>query len=262
MGEVAIQSFLCHPHNMIGLTEGCFNSSLKLGTSTNLSANSHDGRYNDTMRRGFTLVEIIVVIVILMILAAILFPVFSRAKENSKQTSCQAQLHQFATGLGMYRSDHDDLGYRHLNKGNRYPWNWYEGLEPYLKDGRLVWCVEPGNWGEPNTEYGFYNWPHQNIAVGGNPFGLYKSWDAPAGRTVVMCKNHARGPNLDPYGMREGKVLYAREDTSVSKVDAKALHRWFYLNDTHQWTTDLPINRGAQVLYQFPGEPWPPIPEN
>ncbi|MCE5322744.1 prepilin-type N-terminal cleavage/methylation domain-containing protein [bacterium] len=54
------------------------------------------------MRRGFTLIELLVVIAIIAILAAILFPVYTNAKEHANATKCLSNLKQIATGAFMY----------------------------------------------------------------------------------------------------------------------------------------------------------------
>jgi prepilin-type N-terminal cleavage/methylation domain-containing protein len=56
---------------------------------------------------GFTLIELLVVIAILAILAAILFPVFARARSKGYQASCASNLKQIATAIIMYGDDHD-----------------------------------------------------------------------------------------------------------------------------------------------------------
>jgi len=61
------------------------------------------------MRRGFTLIELLVVIAIIAILAAILFPVFAKAREKARQTSCLNNQKQIATSLLMYAQDHDEM---------------------------------------------------------------------------------------------------------------------------------------------------------
>ena len=57
--------------------------------------------------RGFTLIELLVVIAIIAILAAILFPVFARAREKARQTSCLSNVMQLTLGILMYAQDYD-----------------------------------------------------------------------------------------------------------------------------------------------------------
>lgn len=59
-------------------------------------------------RRGFTLIELLIVIAIIAILAAILFPVFAKARENARRASCQSNLKQIGLGITMYAQDYDE----------------------------------------------------------------------------------------------------------------------------------------------------------
>ncbi|MFP3905123.1 MAG: prepilin-type N-terminal cleavage/methylation domain-containing protein, partial [Armatimonadota bacterium] len=56
--------------------------------------------------KGFTLIELLVVIAIIAILAAILFPVFARAREKARQSSCLSNVKQLATAHAMYVQDY------------------------------------------------------------------------------------------------------------------------------------------------------------
>jgi prepilin-type N-terminal cleavage/methylation domain-containing protein len=61
-----------------------------------------------TLKKGFTLIELLVVIAIIAILAAILFPVFARAREKARQASCLSNLKQIALAHMMYAQDYDE----------------------------------------------------------------------------------------------------------------------------------------------------------
>jgi len=89
------------------------------------------------MRKGFTLIELLVVIAIIAILAAILFPVFARAREKARQTSCLSNLKQLALGGLMYAQDYDErfVTYRYPD-----PYYWPDKIEPYLKNAQILRC--------------------------------------------------------------------------------------------------------------------------
>src|SRR4028119_569869 len=57
---------------------------------------------------GFTLIELLIVIAVIAILAALLFPVFARARENARKSSCQSNLKQIGLGLIQYAQDFDE----------------------------------------------------------------------------------------------------------------------------------------------------------
>ncbi len=108
------------------------------------------------MRRteGFTLIELLVVIAIIAILAAILFPVFARAREKAKQASCASNAKQIALGFMMYVQDYDEMFMRHC-----YCYGgscWMYKIDPYVKNWQLFSCpAKPGNWRWCDRGYGF-----------------------------------------------------------------------------------------------------------
>jgi prepilin-type N-terminal cleavage/methylation domain-containing protein/prepilin-type processing-associated H-X9-DG protein len=88
-------------------------------------------------RRGFTLIELLVVIAIIAILAAILFPVFAKAREKARQASCLSNLKQVAIACQMYREDYDGVNVRIYFTATV---RWHQAVAPYIKNTDLFRC--------------------------------------------------------------------------------------------------------------------------
>jgi len=126
--------------------------------------------------QAFTLIELLVVIAIIAILAAILFPVFARARENARKAACMSNLKQIGLAAMMYVQDYDEHYpimdiYPVLNSGGR----WYDLLQPYAKSRQVFACPTSGpvlancsyGWNISGTWHGTLN----GATNSGNGFG-------------------------------------------------------------------------------------------
>jgi prepilin-type N-terminal cleavage/methylation domain-containing protein/prepilin-type processing-associated H-X9-DG protein len=111
-------------------------------------------------RRGFTLIELLVVIAIIAILAAILFPVFAKAREKARQTSCLSNVKQLMLGMLSYAQDYDERFPVGSVSAGGY---WHTVITPYLKNEQIKRCPSEttvsGNatFGYTNYGWNFYN---------------------------------------------------------------------------------------------------------
>jgi prepilin-type N-terminal cleavage/methylation domain-containing protein/prepilin-type processing-associated H-X9-DG protein len=141
--------------------------------------------------RGFTLIELLVVIAIIAILAAILFPVFARARENARRASCQSNEKQLGLGFMQYTQDYDE----------KFPSStyglvgWGGMIYPYVKSAEVFKC--PSDPTQTRTGMGT-SWRVVSYAANNNitapvanggwtstVAGSWTNFDAPA-RTVLL----------------------------------------------------------------------------
>ena len=101
-------------------------------------------------KRAFTLIELLVVIAIIAILAAILFPVFAKAREKARQSSCLSNVKQIGLGVMQYIQDYDER----FPKGSGYTaaatiistyGEWYINCQPYMKNTQIMTCPSYNN---------------------------------------------------------------------------------------------------------------------
>ena len=93
-------------------------------------------------RKGFTLIELLVVIAIIAILAAILFPVFAKAREKARQATCVSNVKQIMNATMMYTQDYDEMmNWSPTAAAGANPWiSWPFLLEPYMKSWDVLAC--------------------------------------------------------------------------------------------------------------------------
>jgi prepilin-type N-terminal cleavage/methylation domain-containing protein/prepilin-type processing-associated H-X9-DG protein len=139
-------------------------------------------------RPGFTLIELLVTIAIIAILAAILFPVFARARENARRASCMSNLKQISLGIRMYTQDFDEhVPPIRINDtpDAQNPYGWADAVQPYVKSTQLFQC--------PSEEHGAL---HPNDAVFKGP----KPNEAGAGYTDYWMNGMTSKTTAQGYG--------------------------------------------------------------
>ncbi|MCW3060794.1 MAG: prepilin-type N-terminal cleavage/methylation domain [Capsulimonas sp.] len=99
-------------------------------------------------RNGFTLIELLVVIAIIAILAAILFPVFAKAREKARQISCASNMKQLALGLLQYNQDNDESM---PTTNTIWGGGWAGEVYPYVKSKGVYGCPDDST--NPGSNY-------------------------------------------------------------------------------------------------------------
>jgi prepilin-type N-terminal cleavage/methylation domain-containing protein/prepilin-type processing-associated H-X9-DG protein len=160
--------------------------------------------YFKNFRKAFTLIEILVVVAIIALLAAILFPVFARARENARRASCMSNLKQLGLGLMQYIQDYDgtypsvcfgdgctDPGFSKTYNNGRY--KWMDAIYPYVKNEQVYDCPSaplpyrnaantatlspytfrtPYHFGSYGANYAYHNYPIGTVTC---ESGLFRS---------------------------------------------------------------------------------------
>jgi prepilin-type N-terminal cleavage/methylation domain-containing protein/prepilin-type processing-associated H-X9-DG protein len=166
-------------------------------------------------RRGFTLIELLVVIAIIAILAAMLFPVFSRAREQARRTACSSNMRQIGMAFMMYAQDadetlppfsqgsgyHGSLGYA----GGNGP-RWADVVYPYVKNSQVFDCpsaptqrmtIYPGGSFFDITKYSYgYSSPSSGAAEFGAAGRALSEFEDPSG-TIMVAEDGRQDANAD-----------------------------------------------------------------
>ena len=194
-------------------------------------------------QKGFTLIELLVVIAIIALLAAILFPVFARARENARRASCQSNLKQIGLGIAQYSQDYDErmpsTAMGGTSSGSTYAGgsSWQVLLQPYVKSYQIFACpsntrkalAAPSDAGDKVTVVS-YAAPRENRGTGNVTNGA-----AFGNRGLV-------GPILSDFPQVAQTIMVA--DANVDDTDFRMTNTGWVTNDSDNGTSNTALYAG------------------
>jgi prepilin-type N-terminal cleavage/methylation domain-containing protein/prepilin-type processing-associated H-X9-DG protein len=191
-------------------------------------------------RSAFTLIELLVVIAIIAILAAILFPVFGRARENARRSSCLSNMKQLGLGMMQYIQDYDETfphafwnvdnsvnGYQ--DQANERGWSY--NIQPYIKSVQVFQCpsdlVAPPNYSLLSDTAGQHYLAYTDYCYNramGNPAGVNAPTVKLARLTMasntVMFTEMTGGPSGTSAGGGPGGGFTTTPGLAIGRVDS------------------------------------------
>lgn len=187
--------------------------------------------------RGFTLIELLVVIAIIAILAAMLFPVFARARENARRTSCLSNVRQLGMAFQQYFQDYDEQ-FPLLGKGGASETSWFFTMQPYIRSTAMLRCPNDTAQFWPRSES---DWMNPSVTLA--PDGVSKLRRAsyvlngylPAGNS-----NAGQGGNFPHIAsiQKPSSLIFLSESPSERTGNYFHAHAWNAPASSSHWLMD------------------------
>ncbi len=191
---------------------------------------------NPKIANGFTLIELLVVIAIIAILAAILFPAFSRARENARRASCQSNMKQLGLGFTQYLQDYDEhypvgvftgntdsSGCDTANPYGNRGYGWAGQIYPYVKSQQIYACPsDPNSSNGTGVEVSYF---YSNDIPGGCVSGSYK---VGIGGSIALMNAAAR------------TVLAGEMQCSPGASSTRVANSEFGGTQAYDWANNIP----------------------
>ena len=177
-------------------------------------------------RSGFTLIELLVVIAIIAILAAILFPVFARAREKARQASCTSNVKQITLGFLMYVQDYDEKMLCYARGAfDVPPWTyWPHQLQPYIKNWQVYGC--------PSHRYAGTSMTYQGEYYPQRPTYHFAPW----------YWSRTSGPPSMAQIERPAEKMMVSDGNHPALSDNPPIRPWLTAQECGQWTCGRMVN--------------------
>ena len=190
------------------------------------------------MKKGFTLIELLVVIAIIAILAAILFPVFAKAREKARQTSCLNNLKQIGTAFLQYCQDNDE----------RYPVYWRQQLQTDTSMPGSIFNTSNGAVGGKYTSWMDNIYPYiKNTQVFVCPSAVLREAGAPSYGYNRLVSNSAGNPRSLGEILRPAEIILTLDYASQYGTYANCIEYTNFKNAPSNCV--CPHNDGTNVTY-------------
>ncbi len=203
------------------------------------------------MKRGFTLIELLVVIAIIAILAAILFPVFAKARENARKANCLSNVKQLTLAGLSYAQDYDETWCRCSQwlPGGTAVTYWYDLVTPYIKNTKVWVCPSATNYACG------YGWNGRLTGYHYNEINLTLAAIPRPAETLFLADSvrHTASETVDSMGRTIYKVAFSTFCSPTGGIAARHMDgaNYAFMDGHAKW-----LKPESTLPYQDQGSMW------